>query len=96
MKWRKIKKKFKKVKPTMIGRIMCATGKDGSRFWMKIAGVKIYPAGGNKLRYDYTAEPYEPPQMQHSSKEQGFSLTFNVTGEKLKKRISDFVKRLEK
>lgn len=80
----------------MIGRIVCATGKNGSRFWMKIADVRIYPAGGNKVRYDYTAKPCEPPQMQHSNTGQGFSLTFDVTGEKLKKRISDFVKRLEK
>lgn len=64
---------------------------------MKIADVKIYPAGGNKVRYDYTAEPYEPPQMQHSSKGQGFSLTFDVGSTKQKKKqINDFIKQLER
>ena len=93
MKWRKVKKKFKKEKPTMIGRIMCATHKNGSQFWMKITDIRIYPSGGNKVRYDYTAKPYEPPQTpQYSSNGNGFSLTFDVSVEtkQIKKLLKQF------
>lgn len=76
---------------------MCATHKDGSQFWMKITDIRIYPAGGNKVRYDYTAEPYEPPQTpQYSNNGNGFSLTFDVSVDtkQAKKQIRKLLKQL--
>lgn len=81
MKWRKVKKNFKKIKHTLIGQLICATDKDDNRIFMKTVDVSIRPAGGNKVAYDFKAEPWEPPVRQQPEQvpgDKGFELNFDM------------------
>lgn len=61
MKWRKVKKQFKKNKEKYIGlNIVAHTEGDVSLGCNKpftITDVKIYPAGGKKSNFEFTGEP---------------------------------------
>lgn len=61
MKWRKVKKQFKKNKGKYIGlNIVAHTEGDVSLGCNKpftITDVKIYPAGGKKSNFEFTVEP---------------------------------------
>ena len=80
----------------MIGRVMCAETKDGGRYWMKIVDVRIYPAGGHNVKYDFTAKPYKPDgflseKSNYSNK--GYSLSFDigVDTKKFRKQIKQLI-----
>ena len=92
MKWRIVKKKFKKTKPRLIGTIMCAETKSGQYYYMKVKDVKIKPGGGKRTKYEVTADPYTPPEQAGYSNK-GYNLSFNVdvSTKKAKKQIRKLI-----
>lgn len=56
MKWRKIKKLWKKKHSIFIGCTIVLTDKNGNTVTTKIKDVKIHPGGGNKIKYTFSCE----------------------------------------
>lgn len=97
MKWRIVKKKFKKNKPGLIGTIMCAETKSGQYCYMKVKDVRIKPGGGKRVKYEVTADPYTPPeQADYSNK--GYDLSFNldISTKKAKRQIRELINSVAK
>ena len=91
MKWRKYKKHFKKdILPALLGSYI---GLDTlSHVPMRVTGVKVTPAGGNKATFSYTVEPYDRAAFEESREryvhENGYDLTFEIpddSGKMIKK-----------
>ena len=85
MKWRKVKKQFKKDKHKYLGLNLVAQDSTGMNVGMVVSDVKIRPAGGKQVYYDFEAEPIqsklwvprEEPKGYYSNHE--FSATFDIT-----------------
>ena len=105
MKWRKVKKLFKKNKGKYIGLCVTATQKDGRTIDAIINDVRIYPEHGKRcgMQFDATPQFWKPVEDVINQYEQeyervhsnhGFSVSCEMSLEKPSPKILKTLKRL--
>jgi hypothetical protein len=78
MKWRKVKKDFKKRgRQKFIGNEFIVESKDGTTYRGKIVDVKIHNAGKWRIRYTPITEPVELPKELYNMTPLGFDIDNN-------------------
>jgi len=82
MKWRKVKKDFKKKKQRLTGLFIsyqeCNFGMAG---YAVVEDVKITPAGGKRVNYEFIAKPRPIPDetmLMPDIDNEGFSLSYEI------------------
>lgn len=81
MKWRKVKKQFKKTKHRYLGVLMCATDQTGNTVYCIVNDVLIAPDGCGKVNYQFCLEPIQEkvfiPKFEEEPKSDGFSFSMD-------------------
>lgn len=80
MKWRKVKKQFKKkTLPKMLGRMVQTEDAQGNILQGEIERVKILPAGGKRVNFDCTVGNIMVVKAEPKATGKGFSITSSLS-----------------